>query len=129
MPNPKRELSPASVCRRQRVWVSLGRSCLIRWLGVLVMACCTSFAGGPGEVFQKNCASCHGPDGRAQTLTGRKLGVKDLSKSVLTDMQIEQQILEGRPRGKDTARMPAFKGRLTAGEIESLVTMVKAFRG
>jgi len=121
------QFSRFAVCRR---WLRRGpgTSLLVQWLGVLVAMCCTSFAGDPGQVFQKNCASCHGADGKAQTLTGRKLGVKDLSKSTLNDMQIQHQILEGRPAGQNTARMPAFKDRLTPEEISSLVSLVKSFR-
>ncbi|HZF73236.1 MAG TPA: c-type cytochrome, partial [Gemmatimonadaceae bacterium] len=48
------------------------------------------------EVFAKQCASCHGPDGKAQTPIARKLGVKDLTQSKLTEAEIEKQIVEGK---------------------------------
>jgi len=80
------------------------------------------------EVYVKNCASCHGRDGTAKTPAGRKLGVKDLSKSTLADAQIEQQIREGKLDEKKKSNMPAFKDKLTADEIKSLVSVVKDFR-
>jgi len=52
-------------------------------------------AGGE-EQFSKNCAPCHGKDGKAQTSIARKLGVKDLTQSKLTDAEIERQIVDGR---------------------------------
>lgn len=79
-------------------------------------------------LFLKSCASCHGKDGKAQTSVARKLGVKDLSQSKLNDTQIEKQILEGRPADQTSAKMPAFKDRLTAEEIKSLIPVVKSFR-
>lgn len=85
-------------------------------------------AADANELFVKSCASCHGKDGRAQTSVARKLGVKDLSQSKLTDAQIEQQIREGRPADQNSAKMPAFKDRLTAEEIKLLIPLVKEFR-
>jgi len=88
----------------------------------------TARAGETNELFIKNCASCHGKDGRADSFVARKLGVKDLSQSKLNDQQIEQQIREGRPADQNTAKMPAFKDRLTEEEIKSLIPVVKEFR-
>jgi mono/diheme cytochrome c family protein len=85
-------------------------------------------AGETNELFIKSCASCHGKDGKAQTSVAKKLGVKDLSQSKLTDEQIEQQIREGKLADQSAAKMPAFKDRLTAEEIKSLVAVVKEFR-
>ena len=80
------------------------------------------------ELFVKNCAVCHSADGTAQTPVARKLGVKDLSQSKLSDAQIIQQIAEGRQENQSATKMPAFKERLTRPEIESLVPVVKDFR-
>ncbi len=95
-------------------------------LGILVLLSNRiANAGETNEVFMKSCASCHGKDGKAQTSVAKKLGVKDLSQSKLTDEQIEQQIREGRPATQSSAKMPAYKDRLTAEEIKSLVAVVK----
>ena len=85
-------------------------------------------ASDPKELFEKICAPCHSKDGTAQTPAAKKLGVKDLSQSKLTDAQIIQQILEGKQDAKATSKMPAFKEKLTREETESLVPVVKAFR-
>jgi cytochrome c6 len=80
------------------------------------------------EVFQKKCAMCHGKDGKALSPAAKKLGVKDLSLSKLTDDQIVQQILEGKLDQKKDSKMPAFKEKLTKAEIDSIIPVVKAFR-
>lgn len=85
-------------------------------------------AAGANELFAKNCASCHGKDGKAQTSVDKKLGAKYLGQSQLPDAQIEQQILEGRPAQQNTAKMPALKDRLTGAEIKSLIPIVKGLR-
>ena len=110
--------------------------CLLAWslLGGLLSACLslsqTACAGEAttNELFIKVCAPCHSKDGKAQTPAARKLGVKDLSESKLTDAQIVQQILEGKQDPKAESKMPAFKEKLTSAEIDSLVPVVKEFR-
>jgi len=80
------------------------------------------------ELFAKQCAPCHGPDGKAQTPIARKLGVKDLTQSKLTEAEIEKQIIEGKPDDHGKEKMPSFKGKLSTDEIESLITAVKELR-
>jgi cytochrome c553 len=105
-----------------------GCALVLALLGVMMGVGHAAFAGDPGELFIKNCAACHGKDGKAQTSVARKLGVKDLTLSKLTDAQIEQQIREGKPATQSAAKMPAFKDRLTAEEIKSLIAVVKEIR-
>ena len=82
----------------------------------------------PPVLFKQHCASCHGPDGRAKTPAARKLRVKDLTLSQLTDEGIRMQILNGSDSDAGKSKMPAFKDKLTEEEIETLVVQVKALR-
>lgn len=84
-----------------------------------------SLVGDGKELFAKQCASCHGPDGKAQTPIARKLGVKDLTQSKLTEAEIEKQIIEGKRDEHGKEKMPSFKGKLSSDEIKSLITAVK----
>ncbi len=93
----------------------------------LVLSPCAGGANGE-ELFVKNCASCHGKDGRAQTPIARKLGVKDLTQCKLSDAEIEKQIVDGRRDDHGKEKMPAFKGRFSDAEIKSLLSVVKGFR-
>lgn len=111
-----------------KAWRGIGRSGtgLVAALSLLTgsLACAVE----PPAVFVKNCAPCHGKDGRAQTPAAKKLGVKDLTQSKFTDEQIVQAIREGKQPSKASAKMPAFKDKLTAEEIKVLVAAVKSFR-
>ena len=80
------------------------------------------------ELFAKQCASCHGPDGKAQTPIARKLGVKDLTQSKLTETEMEKQIVEGKRDDHGKEKMPSFKGKLSTDEIKSLIAAVKELR-
>lgn len=82
----------------------------------------------PAELFIKACASCHGKDGKAKTPIGRKLKVKDLTQSKLGDVEIAEQIREGRKGDDGLTRMPSFKESFQPDQIEALVRHVKSLR-
>ena len=103
-------------------WGSLGL------LLIVTTAAPKACAGDPKELFIKTCAPCHSKDGTAQTPAAKKLGVKDLSQSKLTDEQIVQAVREGKTDKEGSIKMPAFKEKLTSDEVESLVPVVKGFR-
>lgn len=89
----------------------------------------SGFAADPGaSAFENHCIPCHGVDGRARTPAGRKLGAKDLGESKLGDSEIAKQIRDGvkDPRGAD--KMPSFREKVTAAEVDALVAYVKTFR-
>jgi len=84
-------------------------------------------ATGP-ELFVKNCAPCHGKDGKARTPAARKLGVKDLTLSKATDREIEKQLIEGKKDDRGQQKMPSFDKKLSPAQIKLLITVVKSFR-
>jgi|ERR1044071_2377238 mono/diheme cytochrome c family protein len=111
-------------------------SCLDRFCGFALALAAFGLATGSGacladtgeEVFAKICANCHGKDGKAQTPIARKLGVKDLTQSKLTDAEIEKQIVDGKRDEHGKEKMPAFKGKLSDADIKALVPVVKGLR-
>ncbi len=80
------------------------------------------------EKFQDHCASCHGPDGRARTPAGRKLGVKDLTESKIPEAEVVRQILDGAADANGKPRMPPFREKFTADEVAALAAFVLALR-
>jgi mono/diheme cytochrome c family protein len=85
-------------------------------------------ADPPESLFIKNCASCHGKDGKGKTPIGRKLGAKDLTMIKSTAEQIEKQIAQGMKDKSGTVKMPSFGGKLSPGEITALRDYVLKFR-
>jgi mono/diheme cytochrome c family protein len=77
-------------------------------------------------LFKKHCAPCHGGDGKAGTPMAKRLGVKDLTATVLSAEQITAAIADGRktPRGG----MPAFKDKLTEEERQALAAFVRSLQ-
>lgn len=79
-------------------------------------------------LFMKNCAPCHGIDGKARTPVGRRLGVKDLTQSNATDEAIAIQILKGSQSKGNQLKMPSFEGKLSPEEVKWLVQYVRKLR-
>jgi cytochrome c6 len=65
-------------------------------------------------VFTKRCAACHGKDGKGQTPIAKKLGVKDLTVTTLSEKEVEKIVTEGK------GKMTAMKGKLSEHEIHEV---------
>jgi mono/diheme cytochrome c family protein len=98
---------------------------LVRWgmgasvLGAFLLLSAPAGADVDGKaVYDKSCASCHGPDGKGETPVGRALKVVDLitkrwaSPDAIPD--IEKTVREGVPR------MPAMGAKLKPEEIAAV---------
>lgn len=95
---------------------------------------CILFAGCPcgqrltdGDViFRKNCADCHGKDGRAKTVKAKFNHARNLAdpawQAVISDEHIYESILHGKEK------MPAFGKKLSADEVAALVTYVRMLK-
>ena len=78
-----------------------------------------------GALFKAKCASCHGPDGKAQTAVGKAMKIGDLGSADVQKMSDADiaKIIEG---GK--GKMPAYKGKLSPDEISQLVKFIRTFK-
>jgi len=104
---------------------------------IVIISCALLMAGAVSlraadakETWDKNCAKCHGEDGKGKTKMGEKLGVKDYTDAkVQADMKDEKMlkaIKEG-IKEDDKTKMKAFSD-LTDDEIKALVAHVRAFK-
>ena len=80
----------------------------------------------PDALFLKNCAICHGKDGRAKTFTGKLNHAQNLTRpkwqASITDEHMFISILKGK------GKMPAFGKKLSENEIAALVTYVRMLK-
>ena len=81
--------------------------------------------------WDKDCAMCHGKDGKGQTTIGRKLQIKDFTDSKaqasFTDADAAKAIKEGITKDGQL-KMKAFGDKLSDDEIKALVTHVRSFK-
>lgn len=76
------------------------------------------------DLYQKNCARCHGADGKSDSELGRLYDSPDLTGRNTKRMS-QKQMTRLISNGK--GGMPAFKKKLSSKEITSLVNYVRSF--
>jgi mono/diheme cytochrome c family protein len=99
---------------------------------VLLMAGAVSVrAADAKENWAKDCAKCHGEDGKGKTKMGARLGVKDLTEAAtqaaLKDDAMRKAIKEGVKEDGKT-KMKAFGDTLSDDEIKALVAYVRTLK-
>ena len=77
-----------------------------------------SFAADGAAVYKAKCATCHGPDGTGQTAIGKSMKIKNLK-----DASDVKNVIEN---GK--GKMPAYKGKVSADELDAVVKYVQSFK-
>ena len=99
---------------------------------LLLSAAASVKAADVKEAWDKNCASCHGKDGKGETKAGKKAGAKDLTdakyQASFTDEQMAKQIKEGLKDKNGKEQMKPFADKLTDDEIKAIVAYVRAFK-
>jgi cytochrome c553 len=105
----------------------------VKTLRIAVVACCFAASAWAGDIpglWKAKCASCHGEDGKAQTKTGKKEKINDMTaadwQSTWTDEKMKKIILDG---SKDNNKMKPFKGKISDEDIDGLIKHIRSFKG
>jgi mono/diheme cytochrome c family protein len=83
-------------------------------------------ARSAAELYVKQCASCHGKDGRAKTLKGKLKHARNLKDAQWQDKVSDERLFNSINNGK--GKMPAYGKKLSQQEIEALVGYVRALK-
>ena len=77
-------------------------------------------------LFEENCATCHGKNGRVHTFHGRLLGAQNFTEAQWQADTTDAEIINAIKTGPAT--MPAFGKKLSSTEIEALAKYVRTFK-
>jgi len=101
--------------------------CLITATTLIAATLNVSAADG-SAIYTKECAKCHGADGKGETPMGKKLSIKNLAadQAKLSDAQIEKSIKDGLKEG-DKVRMKPIAG-LSDADAQAVVKYVRTLK-
>jgi mono/diheme cytochrome c family protein len=77
-------------------------------------------------LYSKNCARCHGKDGKAKGFKAKATGTRNLSDAQWQDRVSDERIFNSLNNGK--GKMPAFGKKLSDSELEALVSYVRTLK-
>jgi cytochrome c553 len=100
-------------------------------LALLLAGFTVATAADVGETWTKECAKCHGADGKGQTKMGRQSGAKDYTdpkvQAEMDDAKAATRIKEGlKENGKE--KMKGYADKLSDDEVKALVAHMRAFK-
>jgi cytochrome c6 len=107
------------------VVLALGLSSVI-WLGGARALNAAETPKDAATIFNKECSSCHGKDGRAKTMKAKFNGAKDLTKPGWQENTSDEHIFNVVTNGH--GKMPAYGKKLSQAEIESLVSYIRRLK-
>jgi mono/diheme cytochrome c family protein len=97
---------------------------------ITVLAAWTTQAEEGKALFDKQCAKCHGEDGKGETKTGKKLGAKDYTdpkvQEEMKDDAAFKAVKEGLKKDDKTLMKPA-EG-VTDDQIKGLIAYMRTFK-
>jgi cytochrome c553 len=104
---------------------------VIMGFAVVAVATLSARADDAKAVFEKDCAKCHGADGKGQTKMGQKLGVKDYTdakvQAELNDDSAIKAIKEGLKDKEGKVLMKPAEN-LSEDDIKGLVAYIRTFK-
>jgi len=107
---------------------------IVAGLGGMLALAGTGLAADGAALWDKNCASCHGTDGKGDTKAGKLTKVRDLTsadvRSTLSREVAVKTVQEG-IIDKDTGktRMKGYKDKFSAEEIDAIVAHLLGLAG
>ena len=115
--------------------VSRPRSAMVVAAAVafLMLSGTAAVAADAAALWDKNCASCHGKDGKGKTKMGEKLKVRDLTDpkvmATLNKANVAESMNKGvKEEGGEKLVMKSYAEKLSAEEITALTDYTLAIK-
>jgi mono/diheme cytochrome c family protein len=100
-------------------------------VAVLAASAASAYAADAKALYAKDCAKCHGEDGKGETKMGKKLGAKDYTdakvQAELKDEAGFKAIKEGLKDKEGKTLMKPSEG-VSDDEIKGLVAYMRTFK-
>jgi len=77
-------------------------------------------------IYNRECVSCHGRDGRGRTRRGRQTHARDMTSREWQDDTSDERLFNSISNGR--GKMPAFRKKISENDIDALVSYVRRMR-
>lgn len=77
-------------------------------------------------IYKRDCASCHGRDGRGRTRKGRQTHARDMTDPGWQDDVSDERLFNSISNGR--GKMPSFRKKISESDIDALVAHVRRMR-
>ena len=78
------------------------------------------------SIYNRQCALCHGRDGRGRTRRGRQTHARDMTNPEWQDDVSDERLFNSISNGR--GKMPAFRKKISENDIDALVAYVRRMR-
>ena len=100
-------------------------------IAIMAVSALSARAADAKANYEKDCAKCHGADGKGDTKMGKKMGAKDYTdakvQAEMKDDKAFKSIKEGQKDG-DKELMKSYADTLSDDEIKALIAHMRAFK-
>jgi cytochrome c553 len=114
-----------------RLWNDIMKKILILSIAIMTVSALSANAADAKETYEKDCAKCHGKDGKGKTKMGEKYNAKDYTdakvQEELKDDAAIKAIKEGY-KDKDGKQVMKPAEGLSDEEIKGLVAYMRKFK-
>jgi len=86
----------------------------------------TGTVGDARTIYNRECVSCHGRDGRGRTRKGRQTHARDMTSPEWQDDVSDERLFNSINNGR--GKMPAFRKKISESDIDALVAHVRRMR-
>lgn len=83
-------------------------------------------AADTATIYNRQCVSCHGRDGRGRTRKGRQTKARDMTDASWQDDISDERLFNSISNGR--GKMPAFRKKISENDIDALVAYIRRMR-
>lgn len=96
----------------------------------MAVSALTAGAADGKATYEKDCAKCHGKDGKGQTVMGKKLGAKDYTDAKVQEELKDDAAIKAIKEGykKDGKELMKPSDGLSDDEIKALVAYMRTLK-
>jgi cytochrome c553 len=100
-------------------------------IAIMAVSALSARAADAKETYEKDCAKCHGADGKGETKMGKKMGAKDYTDAKVQEEMKDDAAFKAIKEGlkdKDGKKLMSPAEGMSDADIKGLVAYMRKFK-